>query len=49
MLIHKDQVTVAGTKTKLRAKKVVNWDATLTMWFVIVIAFAVARFVLLGR
>lgn len=41
MFIFKDQVTGADTKTRLRTKKVIDWDATLGRLFLIIITVGI--------
>ncbi|GFE51116.1 hypothetical protein So717_28690 [Roseobacter cerasinus] len=48
MIIKKDQVTGADTKTRLRTKKVINWDATVGLWLLFVLAIVGVRYVLFG-
>lgn len=48
MFIHKDRITGADTKTKLRTKKVIDWDATLGTWFFVVIVIVAVRYVFLS-
>lgn len=39
MFIRKDQITGAKTKTDFKTRQVIDWDATLTMWFLVGLVF----------